>query len=128
MSKTSVKNFPENFRKQIWKNFLKRIKAVKSEKEFIDAVKEIATANEITIMEKRLMARELLRSGFSYRKISEIVDIHFDTISFVKKGLKKAKRIKVKPQKQESILESLFGKRSEGIFPKYRGRRRSFFI
>jgi len=54
----------------------------------------VLTLTELNVLEKRLAVLYLLKQKLPYRKISEIADVHYNTISFIKKGLKRPARIK----------------------------------
>ncbi|MDP3015255.1 MAG: Trp family transcriptional regulator [bacterium] len=94
MSNTSKKYFEEDFKKKIWEEAIKEISRAKSEKEIIKTLSRALTPSELNLLEKRLIVVYLLKQGFTYRKICEIADVHYNTVSFVKKGLKKPIRKK----------------------------------
>lgn len=94
MSNTSKKYFDKNFKREIWRALLKEIRRAKSENEINKVLSKVLTPSELNILEKRLAVLHLLKQKLSYRKISEIADVHYNTISFVKKGLKKPIRKK----------------------------------
>ncbi len=87
MSKTSKKYFDEEFKKEIWEPLIKELKNAGSEKELVGILGKILAPSEIITIEKRLAVKYLLSKGESYRKISEIADVHYNTISFVKNSL-----------------------------------------
>jgi len=94
MSNTSKKYFDENFKRAIWRDLLEEIRRVKSEDEMNRVLGKVLTLTELNVLEKRLAVLYLLKQKLPYRKISEIADVHYNTISFIKKGLKRPARIK----------------------------------
>lgn len=88
------------------------------------------TESELVMVEKRIIIKALLKKKFSIREISRIVQVQPKTVIFVKKGLKKAAYKKEKVEEMgfwEDLLYDLFAKKSEGIFPKYQGKRRGIY-
>jgi len=94
MSSTSKKYFNGNFKEKIWGQLIKKIKKAKSSHDMTNVLSKSLTPTELNLLEKRLAVLYLLKQGLSYRKISEIADVHYNTISFVKKGLKRPARKK----------------------------------
>ena len=130
MTTTSKKQFPDNFRDEVWKPLLANFKKFHSKEDVIEGLKTVLTKNELNILEKRLAVRYLLSQGLNHRQISEIVDVQRNTVVFIKKGFVRNK--KVNPQREtkerKSGLEALiedFGLAKGGSdFPKYRFTRR----
>ena len=123
MGTTSKKYFEEKFKKVIWEELQNELSRAKSEKEVKKALGKALAPAELNLLEKRLAVHYLLRNKLSYRKISEIADVHYNTISFIKKGLKKPVRTKrvysAFPKKE---------KRKVLKFPVYKGRGRWRFL
>ena len=107
MSTTSKKYFDKKFKTEIWSRFIKNIAAIKSEKDLHNILSKLFTPQELIMMEKRLAILHLLNIGKSYRQISEIADIHYDTISFVKNQY--APKLKKSIKKEKQREEDLFG-------------------
>ena len=102
---------------------MKEVGRAKSEKETIKALNQALTPAELNLLEKRLAVLYLLKQKLSYRKISEIADVHYNTISFIKKGLKKPVRTK--------RVYSAFPKKAKRRtlkLPVYKGRGRWRFL
>ncbi|MEK7149840.1 MAG: helix-turn-helix domain-containing protein [Patescibacteria group bacterium] len=119
MSSTGKKYFSEEFRAAIWKPLICGVKEAKTDKEFVNFLDKILTPQEKITIEKRLAILFLLPQGKSYKEISDIVDTHYSTISFVKKGFKKS----VKKPKQNNYLkkeEDLFDFAKKKKFPTFR--------
>lgn len=123
MGITSKKYFEEDFKRKIWQGLMKEISRAKSEKELIKALSKALTPAELNLLEKRLAVIYLLKQKLSYRKISEIADVHYNTISFIKKGLKKPMRVK---KAYSSFLKKEKPKFSK--IPAYRGSGRWPFL
>ncbi len=125
MSSTSKKYFEEDFKKKIWKEVVKEIGRVKSEREIIKILSKALTPSELNLLEKRLIIVYLLKQGFTYRKICEIADVHYNTVSFVKKGLKKPVR---KKKIWSKFSSSDKAKPKFSKFPTYTGKGRWRFL
>lgn len=89
MSKTSKKYFDEKFKNRIWSDFLLKIKQIKTRNDIENILRDILTKNELILIEKRLAVQQLFKEGFSYREISEQVDMTKRTISFIKHGFER---------------------------------------
>ena len=103
MSTTSKKYFEKKFKNDIWEEFIKDLSAVKSENELNVILSKLLTPQEQIMLEKRLAVLNLLNAGKTYREISEVVDVHYNTISFIKKQYKLPP--KNKSEKNPSILK-----------------------
>ncbi len=101
------KYLEKNLKEEIWSHFLKDIKKAHSTKDLLKICERVFTVNEIKLLEKRLGIINLLGKGYKYRDIGEILDAMPTTIAFVKKGLRKSK--KIKKEKKEDKDFSLFG-------------------
>ena len=89
MSKTSKKYFSNEFKKEIWKSLVNALKDANSEADVIKALERLFTPAELNNLEKRLAINYLIANGKTYKKISEVADVHYTTISYIKKGFKK---------------------------------------
>src|SRR4030042_2792169 len=111
MGFTSKKYFDEAFKNKIWKDFLREIGNVKDKNQLVEILGKALTQKEINLLEKRLAVLFLLKSDSPYRKIAKIADVHYNTISFIKKGLKKPvrtpKKYSAMPSKKKKKKEKL---------------------
>ena len=125
MRYTSKKYFEENFKEEIWKGLARELNKAKSRKEIVKTLSKSLTSAELNLLEKRLAVLYLLKQKLPYRKISEIADVHYNTISFVKKDLQKPVRKKKvwSESKSSSKHRPKFSK-----FPTYKGKGRWRFL
>lgn len=121
MANVNKKYFDEGLRHEAWSNLLSKIKNSSSIKELKSILDRFLPPSERIIFEKRLLIVLLLKKGFSYRKICQILDVHRDTISLVKNRFQhKKKDIKVRSlTKPQDII-----KRKKSYPPAYKGSRR----
>ncbi|HDH31217.1 MAG TPA: hypothetical protein ENH26_00355 [Candidatus Wolfebacteria bacterium] len=116
MGKTSKKYFDKDFIDKVWQELIKEIHQAKSSSDINIVLGCVLSSPELNLLEKRLSVLYLLKQGLSYREISEIADVHYNTISFIKKGLKK-------PIRKKKVYSSFPEKPKKKIskFPKYKG-------
>jgi len=120
MSKTSRKNFSEELKKKIWKDFWTEIeKSKKSGRS--DFLSKFLTEEEKSILEKRLAAVYFLKQGKSLRETAREADLTKKTVIFVKRGLK--------PLNYKKKVYSKSSKKSKHkIYPKSYGTGRRNFL
>lgn len=73
----------------IWEKFLENIRRSKSEQKFKEFFNSLLSASEKKIIINRLIAISLIAQGKTYRQIREVVWVSPNTISALKKMLKK---------------------------------------
>ena len=122
MSQTGKKYFPGDFKKSIWGNFIKNLKSADSEKEILSILNRVLSPQERINMEKRLAIIYLLAKGDSYRKISEIVDTHYSTISSVKREFKKIidRKKAISVSEEKDWVPDFLKKSGASLFRPYR--------
>ncbi len=124
MSFTSKKYFDGTFKNKIWKDFLKEIVGARDESQLIKILDKALTQKEINLLEKRLAVLFLLKNNYSYRKIAEIADVHYNTISFIKRGLEKS----IRKSKKYSAMSKPKKKKERIFLPPYgKGRWKPYF-
>jgi len=123
MSNINRKRLEENFKNSVWKDFLGKIRKIKSQRDLQKIIDKIFTPTERIIIEKRLAIFYLLNQGLSYRKIGNILDAPCSTVSFVKNNFTRKKRIN--RHWQSEIIKRIRTKPSPSKFPKYRTLRPS---
>lgn len=96
MVNISKKYLEENLKREIWKEFLKEIRKIKSEKELNCFLSKFFTSAEIIMIEKRIGVPYLLKKGLTWREIALELDISLSSISFIKKGFKNPDKQKKK--------------------------------
>ena len=127
MSTTSRKYFSKEFKRLIWRDFLKKIKNAKTEEDARELLDKFFTENEKFIFEKRLAILYLLKTGRGYREISREVDVSPKTIYFVKEGLKYQPKTKRRAISKESMAAPSANK-IKSKFPTYKGKGRWRFL
>lgn len=124
MVNVNKKYLDENLKSSVWRNFIKELKSAKTEKELERIINQIFAPTEQAMIEKRLAILFLLKGRLSYRKISELIDVAPNTISFVKKSFIKKER---KPRRYTPDGPDK-KTRSISRFPTYTGKGRWRFL
>jgi uncharacterized protein YerC len=122
MVNVSKKYLEKDFKSLIWRAFKAEIVKTKSEDELKKALDRYLTPAEQVMLEKRLAILEMLKNKSSYRRIKETLDVSHDTISFVKNGFSKTKKLAPKKHWQHPMLEKLQYRKSPSKFPAYKYR------
>lgn len=120
MVNVSKKYLEKNLKNLVWRNFKIEIEKSASEEKLKRTLDKYLTPTEQIMLEKRLAILELLRSGLSYRKIKEILDVSHDTIFFVKNGFLKIKKPPLKKHWQHPLLKKLQYRKSPSKLPAYK--------
>jgi uncharacterized protein YerC len=118
MANVNKKYLEKDLKDAARKEFFKEIKKVKSHRDLKAVMEKFFSPTEQIIIEKRLMILYLLNQGLSYRKIGNILDVPCSTISFVKNGFTRKKRINRRWQSDE--IKKIETRKSYSKFPKYR--------
>ena len=124
MSRTSKKYFPKEFKNMLWDSFLAEIKKSKTGQDLDMILGKYLTESEKIMLEKRLGISHLLKSGQSYTKISEEIDVTRKTISFIKRGFKKPVTKKRENSPTHKSAETNFAHKKNSIMPTYTGKGR----
>lgn len=85
MVRTNKRGITEELDKKILDILLEKIKQVKNPKELNAFLSEFLTADERTMIKKRLSISLLLEEGKRKKHISEILDVSRTTINFIQK-------------------------------------------
>lgn len=118
MVNISRKYLSENLKADAWRRFRQEIgRGSRLE----TALKKIFTPKEIVMIEKRLAILVTLDKGNSYLDIRRLLDVSPGTISFIKQGFKRYKRILKSSHKP--ITRFVGAKRVRRKFPRYKGTR-----
>ncbi|MBI2515046.1 hypothetical protein HYV91_02585 [Candidatus Wolfebacteria bacterium] len=128
MVNVNKKYIGEILKRAAWQKFLTEIRGATSEKDLLCGLNKFLSGSEINLLERRLATLLLLERGLTYRKIGEIVDVSPDTISFVKRGLKR--REKINPDKKLKNIPLRFRepRYKRRKIPAYKGRGRWDFL
>ncbi len=124
----------------IWKSFLENIKKSKSSQKLKEIFNNLLSAREKKIIINRLITISLIKQGKTYREIREIVWVSHNTISALKKMLKKHSEYQNNPFLNKGNKMNKTG-RTRGIsantifdywlnfpWPTYRGKGRWRFL
>jgi uncharacterized protein YerC len=122
MVRINKKYLSGELKKEIWEAFFGALRKANSGGELKAALNKFLTSSEIALLEKRLGIKSLLKKGWKYRDIQGALDVTRVTISFVKKGLRRAKR---RPRRYSA--SSLPKRRRKSFLPP-RGRGRWNFL
>jgi uncharacterized protein YerC len=118
MANVNKKYLEKDLKDAARKEFFKKIRKVESHRDLKAVMEKFFSPTEQIIIEKRLMILYLLNQGLSYRKIGNILDVPCSTISFVKNGFTRKKRINRRWQSDE--VKKIETRKSYSKFPKYR--------
>lgn len=77
----------KDWSEKLWSNVTVKLAKAKSPKEVENILEKLISEDEKASMMRRLAAIVLIRAGYSYRKISEILWLSHNTISTLKKNL-----------------------------------------
>ena len=120
----------EKWQEQLWKKLLYRIAQVHSKEVVEYILKKLLSDHEKRILLKRLAVIALIKSGRSYREISEILWLSPNTVSMIKKNFfdstlqhvsyyasrKKKVRLDGKQAFSKSFNDSVFVEIIDGFF------------
>ncbi len=98
----------------IWEKFLENVKMSKSKQELKKIFDGLLSASEKKTIVKRLIAISLIKQGKTYRQIREIVWVSHNTISALKKTLKKRSEYQNNPSSNKRNKMNKTG-RTRGI-------------
>lgn len=105
MSVTSKKHFSEDFKKEIWKPFLDKIKKARTREDILKVFDPVLNEQEKALMEKRLAAKFLLNKKMSYGDISKAVDMSKATVYLIKNGHKRKDYAKKKDKPRKATVD-----------------------
>lgn len=128
MVNVNKKYLEENLKNSIWRDFVRKIKKARSEKDIKETIGKLFTLAELIMIEKRLAIISLLKRGLSHREIGRILDVSPATVSFVRNGFSKPKKSRQKKRWKHSTLKRLDEMPSRSKFPTYRGKGRWRFL
>jgi len=103
---------------------LKRIKTINKKNDLVEFLNCFLTSKEQLMVKKRLLLDTFLKEGKTYREIGELLGTSRNTISFIKKGLK---RPPIKKKILKPITEKDLKKR-KSRFPTISGKNRWRFL
>lgn len=84
--KATVNRDAQKWMNELWDQLASKLAKTNSEKEVKDILGRLVSDYEKTVILKRLGALTLVKSGLSYKKISEILWLSPNTISTIKKN------------------------------------------
>ncbi len=108
------KYLDENLRSEAWRKFKLNIERGKD----FDVFKKYFTSSELVMIEKRLAILILLERGDSYLEIRHRLDVSPGTISFIKQGFKKNKKVF-----KSSVNKIRYKMKRRRTYPRYKGTR-----
>jgi len=117
----------EGIKERTWEELFKTVKKARSAKELKNILSKWLSADEKSLLEKRIAIGLLFEQGVRHNEIKRKLDASSATVSFVKRGL-------VKPPKRKKELGRLTArdfkkpKKEFHRFPAYTGKGRWSFL